>query len=325
MAKDDLLLGLDFGGTKLTAGVARSGGMALLGRLQCPTSTPKAAESDLRAMLGLADRLLGRNEGKLQAVGVSFGGPVDFREGIVLTSHHVPGWESLPLRQRLQDRLRVPVAVDNDANAGAWGEWQYGAGQGYRNILYVTVSTGVGGGVVLDGRPYRGTNGTAGEIGHVRIQSDGPLCTCGRQGCVESLAAGPYIARAAQRELKENPSRGAVLLHLAGGTPDAITSESVARAAMQGDVLSQEVLRDAAFALGQGIANAIYLLNPECVILGGGVTKAGESYLQTVREASKADVPPNVTVNIVPAALGDDAPLWGALYLAQEAITTELA
>ena len=325
MVKHELLIGLDFGGTKLTAGIARRGEAALLDRLQCPTPTPKAAKHDLNAMLALATQLLRRNQGELRAVGVSFGGPVDFQEGTVLTSHHVPGWERFPLRQRLQGRFKVPVAVDNDANAGAWGEWQYGAGQGYRNILYITISTGVGGGLVLDGKPYRGANGTAGEIGHVVIQSHGPVCTCGRRGCVESLAAGPCIARAAQRKLKENPSRGAVLLGLAEGSSDAITSELVARAAGLGDVLSQEVLKDAASALGRGIANAIYLLNPECVILGGGVTKAGEAYLQAVREATKAEVPPNVAVNIVPAALGDDAPLWGALYLAREAVRMEQA
>jgi len=310
---------LDFGGTKLTAGITREGETALFGRLQCPTQTPKGAKGDLRAMLGLADQLLDQTEGRLRAVGVSFGGPVDFRKGIVLISHHVPGWEGFPLRQRLQDRLKVPVVLDNDANAGAWGEWQYGAGQGYRSILYVTVSTGVGGGLVLDGRPYRGADSTAGEIGHVRIQSDGPICTCGRRGCVESLAAGPYIARAAQRKVRENPSNGAILLDLVEGSPDAVTSEVVGRAAELGDGLSQEVLRDAAVALGRGIASAIHLLNPDCVILGGGVTKAGEVYLQVVREATKAEVPPNVAVNIVPATLGADAPLWGALYLAREA------
>ena len=322
MAKQELLIGLDFGGTKLTAGIARKDETALLGRLQCPTQTPKGAKGDLRAMLGLADQLLDQNEGKLLAVGVSFGGPVDFRKGIVLISHHIPGWEGFPLRQRLQDRLKVPVVVDNDANAGAWGEWQYGAGQGYRSILYVTVSTGVGGGLVVDGRPYRGADSTAGEIGHVHIQSDGPICTCGRRGCVESLAAGPYIARAAQRKVRENPSSGKILLDLAEGSPDAITSELIAHAADLGDGLSQEVLRDAACALGRGIASAIHLLNPDCVILGGGVTKAGEVYLQVVREATKAEMPPNVTVNIVPATLGADAPLWGALYLAREAMRT---
>ena len=214
----------------------------------------------------------------------------------------------------------MPVVVDNDANAGAWGEWKYGAGRGYNSLIYVTVSTGVGGGLVLDGRPYRGTNGMAGEIGHTTIRADGPVCTCERRGCVESLASGSYMAQAARQKLEADGTEGATLLELAGGSADGVTAEAVSRAAELGDALAQEVLRDGATALGLGVANAIKLLNPDCVILGGGVTKAGEAYWQAVREAAKMNVLPGMVVNILPAALGDDAPLWGAMYLAQEAM-----
>ena len=313
---ESLLLALDFGGTKLTAGLTAPGERRWRAHRRVPAPPGSNAQSDREIMMALAQDMLTTAELPLAAVGVSFGGPVDAARGVVLLSHHVPGWENTPLRQWLEARLGVPVAVDNDANAGALGEWRFGAGQGCDSILYVTVSTGIGGGWIVNGQPYRGADGMAGEIGHIVIQPGGSECICGRRGCLEALAAGPAIARRARECLAGNPTAGRALRALAGGDMEAITARHVSQAAATGDDLAQQVLDEVAHFLGQGIGSAITLMNPQRVVVGGGVAKSGPRYFEMVRAAARANVLPGMTVDIVPAALGDDAPLWGAVVLA---------
>ena len=349
MERERLLLALDFGGTKLTAGLAattnlKSGERRWRAHRQVPSPPGSNAQSDLEIMMGLARDMLATAEAPLAAVGVSFGGPVDAAQGLVLLSHHVPGWEKVPLREWLEERLGVPAAVDNDANVAALGEHRFGAGQGCDSLLYVTVSTGVGGGWILNGRPWRGAEGMAGEIGHTVVDPDGPLCLCGKRGCVERLASGPYIAQRAREWLQTQPDRGRILRALAGGDPsihsgqapsihsgqapsvhsgqalEAITAKLVAQAAAQGDDLAWEALEVAAWALGVGIGNAANLVNPERFVLGGGVTKAGERFWEVVRRTARETALPEVHFDVVPAALGDDAPLWGAIALAEDCL-----
>lgn len=325
--RDQLLLALDFGGTKLTAGLAatanltKSGGRRWRAHRRVSSPPGSNAQSDLEIVMGLARDLLATAEAPLAAVGVSFGGPVDAAQGLVLLSHHVPGWEKVPLREWLEERLGVPAAVDNDANAGALGEWRFGAGQGCDSLLYVTVSTGIGGGWIVHGRPYRGADGMAGEIGHVVIDLNGPACICGKRGCLEALAAGPAIARRARERLVENPQAGQTLRALVGGEVQAVTARHVSQAAEAGDELSRQVLDEAARALGRGIGSAISLMNPQRVVVGGGVAKSGQRYFEAVRAAARATALPEMTVEIVPAALGDDAPLWGAVALAEDLVS----
>jgi glucokinase len=361
VGREQLLLALDFGGTKLTAGLAASGEHHWRAHKGVSSPPSSNAQSDLEIMMGLARDLLaspprmsfdpstkfrtrfgvpgfGLNEletlnlklqtahageearGGLAAVGVSFGGPVDWARGLVLLSHHVPGWEKFPLRDWLQDRFGVPAAVDSDANAGALGEHRFGAGQGYDSLMYITVSTGVGGGWILNGQPWRGADGMAGEIGHTVVDPDGPVCLCGKRGCVERLASGPYIAQRAREWLKAQPERGRILRALAGDDVEAITAKLVAQAAAQGDGMAWEALEIAAWALGMGIGNAANLVNPQCFVLGGGVTKAGERFWEVVRRTAHETALPEVCFDIVPAALGDDAPLCGAIALAEDLI-----
>ncbi len=281
--------------------------------------SPPGADAayDQATMLRMARGLLAQTRGRLAAIGVSFGGPVDAQKGLVRLSHHVPGWEDVPLAARLAEEFAAPVAVDNDANVAALGEWRYGAGQGYDSLLYVTVSTGIGGGWVLDGRIWSGADGMAGELGHVVVRPGGTPCVCGKRGCVEAEACGPAMARKAAARLRESPHAGSLLLNLAGGRPDAVTGEMVARAAQAGDPLAQDVLMEGAAALGSGLAAAINLVNPAVVVLGGGVTKAGEAWWQQVRQTARAEALPQARAEIVPAGLGDDAPLWGAAALAE--------
>lgn len=330
-----LLLALDYGGTKHSAALLVRGERSWLALARTYSPPGADARYDQATMLRMAHELLARHPGRLLAVGVSFGGPVDASRGLVRLSHHVPGWEETPLRDQLQAEFGVPVAVDNDANVAALGEWRYGAGQGCASLLYVTVSTGVGGGWVLDGRVWSGADGMAGEIGHTVVRPGGEPCVCGKRGCVEAEACGVAIGRKAGRRLREllenvdaresrselrrppEPDAGAVLYQLCAGRPEAVTGEMVARAAAAGDALAQAVLEDAAQALGAGLGTAINLMNPERIVLGGGVTKSGERWWQVVRAVAREHALPQMRVEIVPAGLGDDAPLWGAAALAE--------
>jgi glucokinase len=187
------------------------------------------------------------------------------------------------------------------------------------------VSTGVGGGWILNGRLWSGVDGLAGEIGHLVLQPEGPLCTCGKRGCVEALAAGPYVAAQARDALLADPGAGALLRARVQGDLSRLTAEHVALAAQDGDGLAWQVLSDAARALGQGIGAALVLINPQRVVVGGGVAKSGERYWQVMREAAgRAQGVPGARVDIVPAALGDDAPLWGAAALAETLLLTDI-
>ena len=300
-----LILALDYGGTKHTAAILAVGGCAWLAHERVYSPPGADGDYDRATMLKMAHNLLARTQGQLAAVGVSFGGPVDSTTGRVRLSHHVPGWQDTPLRDQLEAEFGAPAWVDNDANVAALGEWKFGAGQGCASLLYVTVSTGIGGGWVLNERIYSGAHGMAGEIGNVVVRPGGMECVCGKRGCLEAEACGPAIAKKMQKR--------SVGRHPHADHP--ITGASVAQAAQQGDALAQEVMDDAAAMLGTGLGGAINLMNPERIVLGGGVTKSGERYWHIVRETARLHALPQMRIEIEPAKLGDDAPLWGAVAL----------
>jgi glucokinase len=318
------LLALDFGGTKLAAGLVNQGSKEWLGYERRLSPSNADVSTDIKIMSDIADSLL-QGE-KPDAIGVSFGGPVDAIEGIVRLSHHVPGWENMPLRQLFEKKFGVPVSLDNDANVAALGEHRFGAGQGRDSIFYITISTGVGGGWIINGKPWRGASGMAGEIGHMVIDPSGPVCLCGKRGCVERLASGPYMAQDGREVLllskgvEEQGSRGEVLRGLVGGDLELVTGQIVSQAAAQGDELAQELLHRSAWALGLGIGNVSNLVNPQLFLLGGSVTKAGERWWEVVRKTARETALPEVNFEIMPAALGDVAPLWGAVALAESAL-----
>ncbi|AFZ27524.1 transcriptional regulator/sugar kinase [Cylindrospermum stagnale PCC 7417] len=318
------ILALDFGGTKLAAATVNVGSREWL-RYESRLSPANAdVLSDLDIMRSLIDSLL--KGSKPDAIGVSFGGPVDAATGLVRLSHHVPGWENIPLKDLLEEEYRVPVTVDNDANVAALGEHRFGAGQGYESLFYITISTGVGGGWILNGKPWRGASGMAGEIGHMVVDPHGPVCLCGKRGCVERLASGPYMAQNAREILaaeslsRKGIVRGEILRNLVGDNLSLLTGQLVSQAAAEGDNLAQEVLQKAAWALGVGIGNVANLMNPQRFVLGGGVTKAGEAFWQVVRRVARETALPEVNFEIVRAVLGDDAPLWGAVALGLEVL-----
>ncbi len=318
MSETQTLLVLDYGGTKHTAAVVAPGERRWRA-YQSVLSPPGAdARYDIKTMHTLARELLG--EARPAAIGVSFGGPVDAATGLVRLSHHVPGWENVPLQEILEAEFEAPASIDNDANVAALGEHRFGAGQGYEDLLYITVSTGVGGGWILNGQIWHGAEGMAGEIGHTVVDPNGPACTCGKQGCVERLASGLYIAQRAREWLDRQPGRGQILRKLIDDDLEAVTAQLVSQAAAQGDDLAWEALEVAGWALGVGIGNAANLVNPQRFILGGGVTKAGERYWEVVRRVARETAMPEVHFDVVAAALGDDAPLWGAVVLAEDCL-----
>lgn len=295
-------IGLDFGGTKLAAGVADANGR-LLAQARCPTDAAAGPEGALAAMDAMT-RAFGSLARDAVAVGISFGGPVDLNRTHSRLSHHGPGWEDFPLRERVGKVWERPVVMDNDANAAALGEARFGAGHGARNVLYVTVSTGIGGGVIIDGGLNRGSRGLSGEIGHTIVASNGPLCPCGKHGCLEAVASGPAIAAAYRAA--------------SGRFHESITAADVFAHAAAGDAAAIEVLDHAIMAFGLGLANAIDLLDPDRIVIGGGVSKAGAALFGPLRAAvriHRAPASPDV-IPIIPAALGDAVGILGAVALA---------
>jgi glucokinase len=314
-----LILALDFGGTKLAAATVKAGAREWLNHESRFSPTNGDALNDLEIMRSLIDSVLKGD--KPDAIGVSFGGPVDATTGLVRLSHHVPGWENVPLKQLLEEDYDAPVSMDNDANVAAIGEHKFGAGEGYDSLFYITISTGIGGGWILNNQLWRGALGMAGEIGHIVVDPRGPLCLCGKRGCVERFASGPYMAQNVREMLEKEPptangkGRGDIVRYLIGNDLNLLTGKVVSAAAAYGDEMAQEVLYRGAWALGVGIGNVANLMNPQRFILGGGVTKAGDNFWAVVRKVARETALPEVNFEVVRALLGDDAPLWGAVAL----------
>lgn len=311
-------IGVDLGGTKtLTALVDGRGRVVARVRVATPTTGPDGVlEAIVASVAELSDRS-GIAPRSALGVGVGAPGPLDPDSGVVFEPPNLPGWRDVPLAARMAERLGVPTFVENDANAAAMGERWVGAGRGVDDLVYLTVSTGIGGGLILGGRLYRGTSGTAGEVGHMVIARGGPRCGCGRAGCLEALASGTAIAREAR--LAVESGRPTVLSQVPS---EAITAEAVARAAEDGDPLAREIFAGAAAALGVGITNLVNLLNPALVIIGGGVSRAGELLFAPLRRIVREEAfeRPGAAVRVVPAALGDDVGVIGAAAVVYERV-----
>lgn len=316
-----MILTFDFGGTKNACAlfISNEQGAFSIDALERRASPPEPDfVYDYATMLAMAHTVL--RGWKPQAIGVSFGGPVRASQGRVVLSHHVAGWENIPLVAKLEHEFGVRVVMDNDANVAALGETVFGAGKGCASVLYLTVSTGIGGGWVLDGKIYRGASELAGEIGHMVIDPHGPPCICGRRGCLEQLACGPAIARIARERLQAEPSVGKAFREALGNDLSQVTALRLNQAALAGDEFAREQMENAARALGFALGNVICLMNPERIIIGGGVSQAGDYFYETMRDAARANTMPQLqdAVDIVPAALPETAPLWGALALASQ-------
>jgi len=310
----DLVAGVDLGGTKIYTALADRRGK-LLAELKVPTGGPDPERVAARIAETVGEVLRRAGADGISALGIGAPGPLDAVTGVVQQAPNL-GWRDVPLREKLERLLRVPVAVDNDASLAALGEHCYGAGRGVRHMVYVTVSTGVGGGLILDGKLYHGAGCAAGEIGHITVAPDGPPCGCGNRGCLEALASGTAMARAA-RELVA-AGGGRAILAAAGGRAEAITARAVAEAAAAGDAEAARILTAAGRALGTGLAAVINLLNPELLVLGGGAMRVGPVFWRAMEEElrRRALAHPLGQVRLVPAALGERSGVLGAVALA---------
>ena len=306
-------IGIDVGGTKINAfRVARDGTIAER------TSRPTPADDEAATLSAMVELARALTTPDVIAVGVGAAGMIDAKEGVLRFAPNL-AWRNLPIAERMRDALGLPCQVDNDASMAAYGEFRFGAGRGYRHLLLVTVGTGLGGGIVADGRLFRGANGFAAEIGHIIVEPGGPLCGCGNRGCWEQVAAGRAIDRMGREEAREHEH--SVLRRLAGGDPDAVTGKLVTRAAKEGDVAATAILAETGRRLGQGIAGLVNVLDPQVVVVGGGAIVAGDLLLDPARAAFLDAVEGSgyrPRVPIVPAELGNDAGAVGAATLALE-------
>jgi glucokinase len=307
-AAEKFVLCLDFGGTKLAAGVLELCSHRLLDARQIKTRAAAGAEAVYGDMIKLAESLQGVE--KIEAVGVCYGGYA--RNNNVLLSIHTRGWHDFPLRERLSAHFGVAqVQVANDANAVALSEFRFGAGRGVHSMLFVTVSTGIGGGIIIDGRVHEGAEGISGEIGHVIVEPNGSQCSCGHRGCLEAIAAGPAIAASTRVYLESHPEIPSALR-----SAEAITAQTIARLAEDGDEVSVEQMRRAARYLGLAVGNAVNLLDVERVIIGGGVSRSGKVWWDEVRATVDSIVLPwHSHVDVLPSALGTHEGIWGAAAL----------
>jgi glucokinase len=309
--------GVDIGGTHQTVAVVGGDGRIVAQRRT--RTAPGAAAPQLVQWIGAAlDSAIAEAGPPVQGIGIGFGGPVDHARGQIVRSHHVPAWEGFPLRDVLSERYRAPTVLDNDANAAALGEARFGAGKGFPNLVYVNVGTGIGAGLVLAGRLYRGAHGLAGELGDVTVVPDGAACACGKRGCLEAYASGRALGRRAREAVAADPAGGALLLRLAGSAA-AVEGPHVVGAARAGDALATRLLDETADHLGAALATAVGLLDPDAIVLGGGVATAGEVLFGPLRRALARQLLPGAPAPpVLGAALGYDAGVVGAAALALE-------
>jgi len=301
-------IGLDIGNTRLTAGAAQADG-TLVYSAQRLAPSHEGAPAAVPMLLAMAEEACAaaRAQGLAPAaIGLGFGGPVDYERQATRQSFHSPGWEGFRLTDVFAERFHLPARLDNDANAGGLAEALFGAGRGFDVSLYVNVGTGIGGAVIIRGDIHHGATGVAGEIGHAVVDPAGPRCHCGKGGCAEAMASGTAIARAAKEA------------GVCGASPDGPTGREVVVAAGRGDERCLAVVRAAASVLGLAIANAVNVLDPGVVVVGGGVAEAGDIWFEPLRESftEYAVSPPAEVTRIVPAALGYGAGVLGATALA---------
>lgn len=307
--------GVDVGGTKILAGVLDADGELLDElRVDSPATDTEAIED---AIVSAVEQLADRHP--IEAVGVGAAGYVDKSRSVVLFAPNL-AWRGLDLRAELEGRLRLPVVIENDANAAAWGEFTFGAGRDVDDLLLVTVGTGVGGGIVLDGHLHRGAFGVGAEIGHMRVVPDGELCGCGNHGCLEAYGSGSALVRRTRAAVTGGSLLAKELLDAAGGDPAAIDGPLITRTAEAGDPFCIEQLADLGRWLGEGIASLTAILDPAVTVVGGGVSAAGDLLMDPLRQSFAAKLTGRghrPVMEIRPAELGNRAGMIGVAHLAR--------
>jgi glucokinase len=316
--KTGWMIGVDVGGTKVAAGlVDRRGEMGQ--HLRVPMNPRGTAAEGFNAVASVLDALIQTNEAdcKKIPIGICAPGPLDPRMGVVLNPPNVPCWRNFPLVAEIQKRYGVKARLDNDANAAALAESLWGAGRGYGNVFFASIGTGIGTGIVLEGKIFHGRTGSAAEGGHVSIDYRGPVCNCGKKGCIEALASGTAIARRAREALGATRNAGSELLAMANGEASAVRSEMIGAAAKAGDAIAGQVLADTMEYLAAWLGNIVDLLEPDVMILGGGVSEMLRPHFGDLQcrlknwcvNARCAEIP------LVPAHYGENSGIAGGAAL----------
>jgi glucokinase len=313
------IVGVDLGGTNIVVGAMTADGSAQYAMHTVPTRAELGADAVVERIVQLAERVIaetmataGVPRSAFLGVGIGSPGPLDREKGLVIFTPNL-GWRDFPLRDRVAEGLDLPATLDNDANCATLGEWWIGAAKGAKHVVGLTIGTGIGGGLILNGMLYHGVSDVAGELGHITIDSTGRKCGCGNYGCLEAYASGPAIAQRAREALQGGES--SIMPSLVDGDLSRITAATVFGAAHQGDELAGHVVRDTAKFLGIGVANFLNIFNPEVVVIAGGVTQAGEALFEPLRAEvrRRAFAPAVDACRIVPGALHGNAGVVGAV------------
>jgi glucokinase len=308
-----LYVGVDVGGTKVAAGLVDASG-GILSHVRVPMISHSSAEEGLNAVLAALDQVTAVSP-QISGIGICAPGPLDPQTGVILNPPNVPCWHNFPLAKSVQKNYPVQVKIDNDANAAALAETRWGAARGYKNVFYATIGTGIGTGIIIDGRMYHGRTGSAGEGGHVSIDYRGPICRCGKRGCIETLASGTAIVQRAREKISAGSQ--SMILEMAAGKLDAVTGEVVAKAYAQGDSFARELLLESVKILALWLSNMIDLFDPEVIVIGGGAAALYGSFFDVLRrDVPKLTVNPRASeVPISPAFYADDSGIAGGAAL----------
>jgi len=313
---ENLSIGVDIGGTKVLGGVVDQTGNILTTHRE---DTPKAGGAELtEVIIGVIQELLAQYPAK--SVGISAAGFVSSDRQTMLATPNIAGWNGVNLKVEISREIDLPVVIENDANAAAWGEEVYGAGRGESELMMVTVGTGIGGGLVNNGALYRGAFGVAAEFGHMRVVPNGHLCGCGKLGCFEQYASGSALHRHLLEAIEKDPAGGAALLARGDGTIDGIKGHHITDAAREGDPIAVGAFNTTGDWLGAGIASLCVIVDPACVVIGGGVVEAGDLLMVPTRAAIEKYMPFNgkhPSPKVLVAELGNDAGLVGVADLAR--------
>ncbi len=314
---NDIYVGVDLGGTKMLAALVNGSG-TIIAKVQQPTRAELGTEDTVRRLIAMTESLIEESCPKteckaIQGIGIAVAGILDPSKGTVVLATNL-GWENVPIGPLLKEFFQCPVKVINDANAAALGEWLAGAGVGTKDVIYVTVSTGIGGGIISDGRLMLGSTNSAAELGHISIDRNGPSCACGNRGCIEVYASGSTIARRVREDIRSGEARTSTVLEMAGGNPEHLTARHVTEAAQAGNEYAKDRLAEAGSALGMGLTAIIHLVNPEMIILGGGVSQSGRLLFEPMLDSVRRHGIPGMVsrVRFVTAKLGGDAGAVGA-------------
>ncbi len=308
-------IGIDLGGTKIAGLLADAGGN-IFAQEQIPTQKEEGQERVLARIYSLVRALMNKAEpGAVKGIGICSPGPLNIETGVIIEAPNLQ-WTNTPLAALMEKEFGLPVVLENDANAAAFGEYMYGAARGVKDMLYMTVSTGIGGGIIANGELVYGRDFSAGEIGHMVILPGGPVCGCGRRGCVEALASGTAIAREAKARLAKG-EKSLLQADFSGENLHRLTAKEVKEAAAQGDALALSVLEKAFYYLGIAVGNLVNILNPEMVVIGGGVAKMGPYLFEPVQKNIGLSAFPHMYRNlpVVPAQLGGEAGTKGMVAL----------